>query len=113
MQVTLDFGYDQVFELAWQLSPEEQEKLVHEMDRRRSAPKMSVAVEEKMNLPETIVGLFQPPRPRVKKKLSKQEYANMLLDCPIMTDEEFEEFEQSRKELRNGFNRRLGFVGFD
>lgn len=88
MQITPDFGYDQVFELVRQLSPEELERLTRELKKRRVVP-------------------------MEKQKLSKEEYAKMLLDCPVMTDEEFESFEKTRKELRDDFNRRLGFFGAD
>ncbi len=37
MSTTRDFGYDYVFELVRQLSPEEQEMLFREMELRRAA----------------------------------------------------------------------------
>ena len=39
MQVTIDFGYDQIFELVRQLSPVEQERLQKELELAKQAEK--------------------------------------------------------------------------
>ena len=79
--------------------------LVRELDESRTDI-------EKMREKANRLALECPTLPE-KQKLSKEEYAKMLLDCPVMTDKEFDEFEKTRKELRDDFNRRLGFVGSD
>lgn len=128
--MTNNSGYDYVFELVNQLTPEEQDILAQELEKRRrpqwsredieknraKARKLAlecpVPTEEETAL-QAKIREVRANLPEEKQNLSKEKYAEMLLDCPVMTDEEFEEFENARKDLRNDFNRRFGFVGPD
>lgn len=81
MQITPDFGYDQIFELVRQLSPEEKERLQQELKLAEQA--------------------------ETRPEMTKGEYQKFLMECPVMTEEEIEEMERNIREFRNGFNRRI------
>ena len=74
MQITIDFGYDQVFELARQLSPEEREKLVHDLRETDSEP-----------------GNVEKNREKARR---------LALECPVATEEEIEMQNEFRRMFR-------------
>jgi len=95
MQLTIDIGYDQVFQLVRQLSPN---------DRRRLAKK----IVSEDNLSET----FGRP------KCSREKWKQILASTPTLSPEDSQELEVSLKNFRKDFNdaferRRLGLVGSD
>ena len=115
---TIASGYDYVFELASQLSPEEQERLVREMDTHRQEPEPTKAINwAEFGLMEyTVPGKpivsaaelaeikrrvnDRPPMntPEEREK-NRQELMEILLNCPVMTDEELKGFEEARREI--------------
>jgi len=118
MTATTGFGYDYVFELASQLSPEEQERFVREMSASRREP----VTEDKINWEEFgFVEYVVPGEPiispaeleEIKRQgemrqarkspeeleASRQRLRELLLNCPVMTDEELKGFEEARKEI--------------
>ncbi len=101
MQVTLNFSYDQVVELARQLSPEEQEILLREIGKCRHARRNAIAAPL-----VTYHGLTEE---EIEQK--RQNLLRLALDCPVATDEEMVEIEENlnmfRKEFNESFARRL------
>jgi len=118
MTATAGFGYDHVFELATQLSPEERERFVREMDAFRQKP----VAENKINWEEAgFVEYVVPGEPLVsateieeikrrandrqpmntpeEREKNRQELLEILLNCPVMTDEELKGFEEARREI--------------
>lgn len=73
MQITIDFGYDQVFELVRQLSPEEREKLVHDIQETDSEPD------------------------KAERKMTKEEYHEFLMNFPVISEEEIQLMEEAKK----------------
>ena len=88
MQLTIDIGYDQVFQLVRQLPPRERERLAEEIAPVKQKP-----------------------------KCSREEWEQILSSAPTLTSEEAQEWEESMKNFRKDFNdafeRRLGLVGAD
>ena len=70
MQVTIDIGYDQVFELVRQLSPEGRERLFRELDTKRE-------VEQ-----------------------NRQEALRLALECPVAAPEDIENQNEFRRQFR-------------
>ena len=70
MQVTIDVGYDQVFDLVRQLSPERRERLFMELETNKD-------VEQ-----------------------NRQEALRLALECPVATPEEIEEYNEFRRQFR-------------
>ncbi len=85
MQVTTNFGYDQIFELARRLSPEEQERLAQSL--HASNPR----------LPGTVLS-----EDEIEKK--RQELIRLALECPVASEEEICEIEKNMKNFRKEFN---------
>jgi len=95
MQLTIDIGYDQVFQLVRQLPPRDRKRLAKEM------------VSEDKH-PET----FGQPR------CSREKWKQILASTPTLNPEDAQEWEISLKNFRKDFNdaferRRLGLVGPD
>ena len=111
---TIASGYDYVFELASQLSPEEQERLVREMDAHRQEPEppkeinwaefglMEYTVPGKPIVSaEKMEALKRQSARRQARKSpeDREKLLEVLLNCPVMTDEELKGFEEARKEI--------------
>ena len=114
MSTATKFDYDFVRELAVQLSTEEQERLVREM---RVSSKRHDRENQKIEMVEyTVPGTpiisqedieefkrrgEKRQRKRTPEELTKnnQELLEILLNCPVMTDEELKGFEEARKEI--------------
>ena len=79
MQVTLNIGYDQVFDLVKQLSPEGRERIVTELSRELEA--------------ENAV-----TRESIEK--NRQEALRLALEFPVATPEEIEEYNEFRRQFR-------------
>jgi hypothetical protein len=75
MQLTIDIGYDQVFQLVRQLSPKERERLAKEI----------VPAEQ-------------------KTKCSREEWKQILASAPTLSPENAQEMEKSMKNFRKEFN---------
>lgn len=69
MSTTNDFGYDYVFELAKQLTPEEKAKLAQSLQ--------ADAVSSKRE-------------PEPKRKMSPEEYYELLMNGPVLSEEEIQ-----------------------
>ncbi len=75
VNVNINFGYDQIFELARQLSPKEKAKLVR-------------------NLRSEDAELSEPaPKP----KMSREEYYEFLMNGPVLSEEEIQWMEDAKK----------------
>jgi len=89
MQLTIDIGYDQVFQLVRQLSPRERERLAKEI----------VPAEQ-------------------KPKRSREEWKRILANAPTLSPDNAQKLEESMKKFRKEFNdaierRRFGHFGPD
>ena len=78
MQLTVNIGYDQLFELVQQLPPWEKERLFQENQFSDATP-----------IPHTL-GIEQ----------NRQEALRLALECPIATEKEFEEYNEFRRQFR-------------
>ncbi len=106
MSTTSGFGYDYVFELASQLSPEEQERLAREISGSRKInlveytvpgePIISLAEIEKI---KRRVDERPPQRSPEAIEQNRRELLEILLNAPVMSDEELQGIETARKEL--------------
>lgn len=98
MSTTNDFGYDYVFELAKQLSPEERDRLIRELEKGRK------------KTGELAPGHSTPTKEEMEEK--RQKLIRLSLECPVATEEEIREIEENmknfRKEFNESFERRLG-----
>ena len=81
MQMTINIGYDQVFELVQQLPPGERKRLFTES-----------------MLPATIPVSREPIA--TTKKMSDEEYYKFLMNFPVATEEEIEEYNEFRRRFR-------------
>jgi len=70
MQVTIDIGHDQVFDLVRQLSPESRERLFMELETNKD-------VEQ-----------------------NRLEALRLALECPVAVPEEIEEYNEFRRQFR-------------
>jgi uncharacterized membrane protein YheB (UPF0754 family) len=108
MQLTIDIGYDQVFQLVRQLSPRERERLAKEIVPAKSEPFLSDD-EQRQDL---IVlersdgySIVQVPFPdteegRMREKKLKQEQKEFREKHPeLFVERSKEEIEESRKRL--------------
>jgi len=104
MQLTIDIGYDQLFELVRQLPAREKERFAREM-----------AMPEQ-DTPQ----VDWQPRSAVlgHPKCSREEWRQILANTPTLNPEDAHALEESVKNFRREFNnaferRRLGLVGTD
>ena len=110
---TTGFGYDYVFRLASQLPPEERVRLVREMDvfgkeydtERKNQwgeytvpgePMISRAEIEEFKRRGERRQAMRTPEELEKKR---QELLEILLNCPVMTNEELQGIRNARKEI--------------
>ena len=130
MSAAAGFSYDYVFNMVSRLTPEEQERLVREVNVARKQTKESVQpsrvtdasreeseLEQNVRLVEyTVPGVPIVSREDIEeyKRIAKQREARkspeeleenrqklleILLNCPVFTDEELKGFEEARKEI--------------
>ena len=78
MQLTVNIGYDQIFELVRQLPPWEKERLFHENQFSAVIP-----------IPHTL-GIEQ----------RRQEALRLALECPTATEEDIEEYNEFWRQFR-------------
>ena len=83
MQLTINIGYDQIFELVRQLPPGERKRLFRESE-------FSTAVQQP---PELTVSNAEVDQCR-------QEALRLALECPVATPEEIESQNEYRKQFR-------------
>lgn len=100
------FGYDYVFELASQLSLEEQERLAREIGecRKINLVEYTVPGEPIISLAEVERIKRQVDERPTKRNLeeiekNRRELLEILLNAPVMSDEELQGIENVRKEL--------------
>ena len=133
MQATIDIGYEQVFQLTWQLSPRDRERLAKEIVTAEPEP-TPVDTESRPDLIVLEQGdgyrILQVPFPdteegrmRQKKqkqlqekhrrnypdvlghpKCSREEWKRILSSAPTLSSEESHELEESMKNFRKEFN---------
>ena len=130
MSAAAGFSYDYVFNMVSRLTPEEQERLVREVNVSRTQTKEPVQLSRATDAsheesePEQNVRLVEytvPGEPIISaerleeiKRIAKQREARkspeeleenrqklleILLNCPVFTDEELKGFEEARKEI--------------
>ena len=107
MSTAIKLNYDYVFELASQLSAEEQERLVREIRVPNKKNKMveytvpgtPIISQEDIEEINRRVNDRVPMNTPVEIKKNNQELLEILLNCPVMTDEELKGFEEARKEI--------------
>jgi hypothetical protein len=75
MQLTIDIGYDQVFQLVRQLSPKERERLFHEN------------------------GFSITPSKQAVPEVFDEEYYDFLMKFPVVSEEEIEQIYEAKKEV--------------
>ena len=83
MQLTIDIGYDQLFELVRQLPAREKERLFQESQCQES---QSSTVIPKLSAEEI--------------EQRRQEALRLALECPIATPEEIEAYNEFRSRFR-------------
>jgi len=103
MQLTIDIGYDQLFELVRQLPAMEKERFVKE----RAKPEQDTQGDWQQR--SAVLG---------HPKCSREEWQQILANTPTLGPEDAHALEESmnnfRKEFNNAFERRsLGLVGAD
>ena len=81
MELRINLGYEQILQLVRQLPRFEKQRLTHEIERELS--------EE---------------APQAEETVEFDELQKLLLNGPVMSDEQFEQF----KELRKGLNAWIG-----
>jgi len=107
MSTATRFSFDYVFELASQLSAEEQERLVREIRVPNKKNKMveytvpgtPIISQEDIEEINRRVNDRVPMNTPEEIKRNNQELLDILLNCPVMTDEELKGFEEARKEI--------------
>jgi len=108
MSTMLEYGYDYVFDLASRLSPKEQKRLLRELPNGFSPPSKepqeSVSVEpiisrEEIEEFKRIGERRQRRRSPEELEESRRRLLEVLLNCPVMTDEELQGYEDARKEI--------------
>ena len=133
MQLTINIGYDQVFELVRQLSPEEKERLAKEMIATEQKPVQSVMrrredlIVLKRGKDHTIVQIPFPDteegrtrkkelerlqketrkkQPKIfeQSKCSCEEWKQILSGSPTLPSEDAQKLEKSMKNFRREFN---------
>ena len=109
MQLTINIGYDQVFELVRQLPPRERKRLFLESEftpANRQTPE-PVAFDEEyykflMNFPvvseEEIEHILEAQKGLVDQ--NRRDALRLALECPIATPEEIENHNEFRKQFR-------------
>jgi hypothetical protein len=89
MSVATRFSYDNVFNLASQLSPAEQTRLVQELPKEVSAkPKKKYECEFESFLPDPDAPPYTP-----------EEFYEVLLSCPVIEEEQIELMLAAREEV--------------
>ncbi|MDR0328706.1 MAG: hypothetical protein LBI05_10465 [Planctomycetaceae bacterium] len=102
MSTATGFSYDYVSQLVSRLTPEEQERLIREMDmscktKQESVPSM-VSHEE---IEEFKRMGTQRQRRRTPEELeeNRQKLLKIILTCPVMSDEDLQGMIDARKEI--------------
>ena len=103
MQLTIDIGYDQLFELVKQLPAREKERFVREMAK----PEQDTQVDWQQH--SAVLG---------HPKCSREEWQQILANVPTLSPEDAQKLEDAMNNFRKDFNneierRSLGFVGTD
>jgi len=133
MQTTIDIGYDQVFQLARQLSPRERTRLAQEIVPVEREPALSdteplqdlIVLERgdgysivQVPFPDTEEGrIRKKEQERLQKevrathseifgqpKCSRAEWLQILSNAPTLTPEGAQELDESMKNFRKDFN---------
>ena len=107
MSTATRFSYDYVFELVSQLSTEEQERLAQEVRVSNKKTKMveytvpGTPIISQKDIEEINRMVNDRMRMNTPDEIEKnrQELLEILLNCPVMTDEELKGFEEARKEI--------------
>ena len=101
MQTTMTIGYDQVFELAWQLSPGERERLAKEIVLPETEPVKSV-MEPRQGQEMSKEGddeflMTFPAISEEEVEKCRQDALRLALECPVATQEEIENYNEFRR----------------
>jgi hypothetical protein len=112
MSTATRFSYDYVLELASQLSTAERERLVQEIQEpsvevpnygskmvEYTVPGKPIISPEELEEIRRIGERHQRKRTPEELKESRQRLMEILLNCPVMTDEDLKGFEEARKEI--------------
>lgn len=91
MELTIDIKYDQILELARQLPNKYKRKLFQEIEKDLKKKK-----EAKIKIPDAI---YQSDDEETS------ELQRFLLEGPIMSDEQFDDFKKLRKSFNKWLNR--------
>ena len=88
MQLTIDIGYDQLFELVRQLPTREKERLFQESQCQKS--------QSSNAQPSTII----PELSKEEIEQRRRKALRLALECPVATPEELEAFNEFRRQFR-------------
>ena len=104
MQLTIDIGYDQLFELVRQLPAREKERFVREM----AMPEQDTP---QVDWQQRSAVLGHP-------KCSREDWQQILANVPTLSSEDAQKLEDAMNNFRKEFNdeierRSLGLVGTD
>ena len=114
MSTATRYSFDYVFELASQLSAEEQERLVqkmnvssrkHDTESKKikmveyTVPGTPIISQEEIEVIKRRANDHVPMNTPEEIKKNSQELLKILLNCPVMSDEELKGFEEARKEI--------------
>jgi hypothetical protein len=80
MQLTINIGYDQVFELVRQLPPRERRQLFLESEFSAAIPK-------------------PPPSTASNEEMSDERYYEFLMNFPVVSEEEIEHILEAKREV--------------
>ena len=108
MSTAIQYGYDYVFDLASRLSPKEQRRLLRELpngssfqskEPQESVPAEPIISREEIEEFKRIGERRQRKRSPEEIEANRQRLLNILLNCPVLTDEELQGIEDARKEI--------------
>jgi hypothetical protein len=102
MSTATGFSYDYVFRLASRLTPEEQERLVREMNVPGKTIKESVpSMVSREEIEEFKRVGAERQRRRTPEELeeNRQKLLEIILNCPVMSDEDLRGMIDARKEI--------------
>lgn len=112
MATTNDFGFDYVFNLAQNLSPEERERLIQQLAEAEKQENMQARIQSDPAAPEeeydeedlAYFARIKKIQEKMKAKLptpkkTKEEMLRLLLDFPVLSEEEIQAMEEAREAL--------------
>jgi hypothetical protein len=102
MSTATGFSYDYVFRMVSRLTPDEQERLIREIDvpcKKKTESVSSMVSRKEIEEFKRMGAQRQRRRTPAELEENRQKLLEIILNCPIMSDEDLQGMIDTRKEI--------------